>query len=294
MDNTSFKIIVTDSGLGGLSVLAEIDELLTSKNINGVDLMFVNAVHDKDHGYNKMKTGEEKAEKFDQVLFAIEKNYNPDLILIACNTLSVIFDRTRFARTSNTKVLGIVEFGVELIYKEMKNNPQSKVIIYGTPTTIESGAHVTGLIEKGIERERIVNQGCYLLETEIQNDAESKKVFEMVTEYTKGAVQKISGTGKIYAALCCTHYGYSLNIFEQVLSAQIGKNYEILNPNTEMSKHVVKLIPHASSDKEGRVEVISKTEISGSEVESLQNFLRKKSTPTLKALQNYKLHQHIF
>lgn len=71
----------------------------------------------------------------------MEEKYVPDLILIACNTLSVVYPHTEFSKNTKTKVLGIVEFGVEQVLEELKKNPDYDVIITGTNTTIESRDH---------------------------------------------------------------------------------------------------------------------------------------------------------
>ena len=45
---------------------------------------------------------------------------------------------------------------------------------------------------------------------------------------------------KVYAGFCCTHYGYSSDIFEKVLIEKFGKN--VVNFHTNMPKIKLKFL----------------------------------------------------
>ena len=49
--------------------------------------------------------------------------YKVDIILIACNTLSVIYAETDFSKTCPIPVMSIVDFGVNIIAEKMHANP---------------------------------------------------------------------------------------------------------------------------------------------------------------------------
>ncbi len=65
-------------------------------------------------GYNHFETLERRVRVFDNALRAMDR-FDPDQILIACNTLSVIYSHTPFARETNKKVREIVSHGVEML-----------------------------------------------------------------------------------------------------------------------------------------------------------------------------------
>ena len=82
--------MITDSGLGGLSVCAGLEQSLSQKNMGqGIELLYVNATPDDRIGYNSLNTQKERIDLFDQFLNAANHRYSPDEIAIACNTLSV-------------------------------------------------------------------------------------------------------------------------------------------------------------------------------------------------------------
>ena len=51
------KIVITDSGLGGLSVLGELERRIKENPIfENAELIFFNALFSPDYGYNSMKS----------------------------------------------------------------------------------------------------------------------------------------------------------------------------------------------------------------------------------------------
>jgi hypothetical protein len=86
-------ILVTDSGLGGLSVAADVAARLPESGVfEKARIVFYNALF-HNSGYNNLKTDAEKVRIFNAVLKAMNRRYHPDL-LIACNTLSVVYEKT--------------------------------------------------------------------------------------------------------------------------------------------------------------------------------------------------------
>jgi hypothetical protein len=133
-------IAVTDSGLGGLTVLAEAARKMEETGIfEGVDFIFFNALFSNEGGYNSLKTREEKIRVFDSALESLHSRFQPDVILIGCNTLSVLYKDTLFSKRADIPVFGIVDSGVNLIAQGLKDHPHASVLIFGTPTTISEG-----------------------------------------------------------------------------------------------------------------------------------------------------------
>ena len=144
-------IVVTDSGLGGLSVAADLASRLPASGIVALGaVVFVNALLDDAIGYNDLKDEADKVRVFDAALAAMESRYRPDLILVACNTLSVFYEKTEHARKGTTETVSIVPMGADLIEQTLKATPDATAIIFATKGTIDSGAH----------RRILVGQGC--------------------------------------------------------------------------------------------------------------------------------------
>ncbi len=113
-DPQDIRLVLTDSGLGGLAVCAEIERLLrNTPHSPAVRLIYINAWPDERFGYNDLSDAAERARVFDRALAAMA-GFRPDGLVIACNTLSVLYDLTDFSRTSNIPAKGIIDTGVEL------------------------------------------------------------------------------------------------------------------------------------------------------------------------------------
>lgn len=205
-------IVVIDSGLGGLSVFFELSKLLEPGGIAKENiLIFVNALYDKDYGYNDMKTDEEKISMLDWVLKSIDLRFNPDYIVVACNTLSVLLNKTDFYKEKSEKLFGIIEPALDFIGSVCIRNPNNNFIILGTPTTIKSGVYQNKLRELGQDENRIVSIACPKLETEIQRDPESETVMDMLENYLFEAKDMLpKEDADTFILLGCTHYSVVL------------------------------------------------------------------------------------
>ncbi len=284
-------ILLTDSGLGGLSVLANIEQKLRGTDAR---IIFFNALYDTNFGYNRISDHSKKLFVFNSALQSMKEKFSPDIILVACNTLSVLFPETNFARSVATNVLGIVETGVEMVFSKLHTDSNSVAVIYGTPTTINSHAHQSLLINKGINSSKIYEQPCYLLESEIQLDPGSKKVHEMIYNFTRGMCDQLpKPSKKIYVLLACTHYEYSLPVFESVLQ-NFFNDFEILNPNKLMSEELFNSTSIQKTTGDSSVEIYSRVEVTNEEMNSLGGLLKLTSQKTYDALLNYNLDRNLF
>jgi glutamate racemase len=287
-------ILITDSGLGGLSVTAQVDSLINQySSFKKANIIFFNSQPEDTIGYNRMKNIERKIEVFNDALEGMVKWFNPDIILIACNTLSVIYDQTPFSKSENIPpVVGIVDFGVDMLYSKLKDDPNSNTIIFGTETTIMANSHKEKLIAKGIDEGRIITTACKGLPGAIERGAYSEETKSLISMYCDSAIQQIDNKEKnVYIGLCCTHFGYSSDLFYSEL--QDLKNKEVLDPNILMSQFVInkdrKYGKHSTS-----VDVFSRAKLTDVEIKSIGELIKTSSPKTEKALQNYNFKQDLF
>jgi glutamate racemase len=284
------KILITDSGLGGLSVLAGIEKLISSNHsFKEAEIIFVNALPNANFRYNSMPDEKTKIKFLDQTLSGMQKWFNPDIILIACNTLSVIYPKSEFCKTASVPVVGIVNLGVNLIAARLNENNKSKVIILGTETTISSSAHKDRLIAKGINEDRIFCQPCPNLETEIQSNPQSDLVKGMIDLYADEVLSVMPNKNNdIFAALCCTHYPYVSKVFQDILSQKIGSVITILNPNAEMANIFLTIDKKNKYDSSGvSVKVYSQAILSPEEINAIADILDYTSHASASALKQY-------
>ena len=84
-------IAVLDSGLGGLSICAELEKgLQTHVLCKKVSLLYFNVWPEQGLGYNSLESASARISVFNRALESVS-SFHPDLIMIACNTLSVSF-----------------------------------------------------------------------------------------------------------------------------------------------------------------------------------------------------------
>lgn len=292
----NIRIIITDSGLGGLNILSNTyNYFQKNKLYSDIDLIYFNAVPNDNYGYNQLPTLKEKVNTFEKALLSMKNNFQPDIILIACNTLSVINSYLKTNQFNSIKIKGILETGVNLIYQKYKSEQDSNIIILGTLTTIKSNKHKEGLMKLGIPEDKIFTRSCYLLESIIQEEPISEKVYDRISECLDNLLKEIDNSKKSFIALCCTHYEFSLDLFDKYLSKQNIK-YELLNPNDFMVSDTfpVKAKTEIEAPTNIKIKVVSKTKISDNEIASLNEVIEKKCKPAAEALKNYEHIPELF
>jgi len=290
-------VAVTDSGLGGLSIMADaVERMRESKIFQKVNFIFFNALFSNEGGFNSLKTRKEKIQIFDSALKSLENNYNPDLILIGCNTLSVIYDDTSFSKETNTPFVGIVEGGVDLIAQKLEASPEAKVIIFATHTTVSEETHKKKLGEKGILSQRITLQTCPELVNYIEKGYASDETEMLISAYVADALHKMKDAqSPLYVSLNCTHYGYSLDLWEEAFRSSKVKPLGFLNPNSKMLDFLFE--PQEQNRYDGTeisIRIISMVKIGKEKMQSIGKKLSETSPQTSEALSNYELKPTLF
>jgi len=296
-EKNEVTLAVIDSGLGGLSIMAEAAAALKKAGIfKKVNLVFFNALFSNESGYNSLKTRKEKILIFNSALHSLTRNFHPDLILIGCNTLSVLYEDTLFSKETKIPVLGIIEPGLRLLAQSLKETPGSLALIFGTETTISEGEHKKRLLKQGIEEERIVTEACPELASYIEKNYKSEETELLISAYVEEALAKIPELKRpIYISLNCTHYGYALPSWQKAFESRGLKPLAILNPNLVMLTFLWQP-EYLSRFKSTKIQtrVVSMVEISREKIESLGDWLGKISPEIAASLAHYELKQNLF
>jgi glutamate racemase len=293
----SVTILVTDSGLGGVSVAADVVEGMKENSIfKKVDVIFFNAQPHIKSGYNKLETTEQKVQIFENALNAIEKEFSPDLILIGCNTLSVLYPLTLFSKKAEYPVIGIVETGVKLINDKLEPADNKKVIIFATKTTVEQGTHKKMLVDSGMETESIITQVCPSLAGSIERGSHSEETYGLIRKYVKSVTGKIAkDENEVFGSFNCTNYGYVSDIFAEVFEEEGYKIAEFLDPNSLMADFMFESeFTNRYTATEVNIRAVSQPELPGARIKSIANLIEKKSPQTSQALENYEFTPDFF
>jgi glutamate racemase len=284
------SVVVMDSGLGGLSVFAALARgLWRGKWLANARLTYFNAWPEQQRGYNALPDTASRVQVLDRALRGTLA-YAPDLIIVACNTLSVLFPATDFFRTSGIPMVGIVPFGVDLIHERMKAHPHSQAVILGTRTTIAADAHRRALEQKGIAADRLAAQACDQLATAIEFDPHSPTVRRMIMACTAQGVARLTrGPGPFLAALCCTHYGYCAAYFRQSLVRRVAPaTAMVVDPNMAMADFMIaRLKGPGRPSAVVNIEVVSKIHWPPEKLKAMAQAVEQISMPVAQALMNY-------
>lgn len=293
--NRRVRIVITDSGLGGLSVMDDIaQKLLNSNYYKSAEIIFVNALFDAESGYNSLHKREEKVTMFNMVLSGIVKRYSPDVIVVACNTLSVLLEGNDFTGKTSIPVVGIIEPGVELIYQKLNETERSRVLIFGTETTIEEASHLRALKKLNIPEDRIIAQSCPHLQSYIEQNPSGEETEMLINYYFQEAINGLPiDTVPLLISLNCSHFGYSEKFWAAAVENSGFTLGAIINPNHALGDMLlVKGERRKISLDDIALKVVSKVEIRNAEPVAV--FFEESSPMLAEAIRNYTLIPDLF
>ena len=278
-------ILITDSGVGGLSVCAYAERFVRTHGFKeSVRLTFANAAPANDYGYNSMPSREVKLQTFDCFLRNVTQRYAPDFIYIACNTLSVLLPDTPYFQKALIPVKGIIETGAEFLLQELEADARSVAIIFGTQTTIDAGAYPRLLEARGVDASRIISQACPGLADTVSEDREGARARSEIVGWVGAAIEKMQRKDSpVVACLACTHYGYRKDFFAEAL-ADAGIRARVINPN---ERAVDDLFDGDGMNHQVDVQFVTRYAIPDTTVEALTWFLSDISPRTVAAMKNF-------
>jgi glutamate racemase len=280
-------ILITDSGVGGLSVCAYAEQFVRTHGCTEpMRLTFANAAPANDYGYNSMPSREAKVETFDRFLRNVTSRFAPDSIYVACNTLSVLLPDTPYFASAAIPVKGIVETGVRLIASELAATPGSVAVVFGTQTTIDTGTYPLMLERCGVDASRVISQACPGLADTISEDRVGTKTNAEIRHWVGEALSKLrAADAPVVACLACTHYGYRRAEFASALEAE-GVAATVINPNESA---VGDLFAAGGGDhREAEVDFVTRYALPQTTIETLTYFLSAISPRTVAAMQHFR------
>ena len=285
-------ILITDSGVGGLSVCAYLEQRLFAQGApQAVRLTYVNAAPSNESGYNAMGSRQQKLDYFDRFLQRVHDRYAPDLIYVACNTLSVLLSDTAFARSAQAPVRGIVETGGQRLLNELQQAPGSTAVVFATVTTVEERAYPRLLLANGIAGKHVISQACPALADVISEDRQGAIALQRVEHFVAAALAQPHAQSSSYLAyMGCTHYGYRKELFRQAFENR-GVAVKVLNPNEMVLDDLLPGDWNAGAVAPGQgevsVEFVTRYRIPEATLQTVSFFLDPVSPKTVAAFQRY-------
>lgn len=211
----SCPIGIFDSGVGGLSVFAELINLLPNENY-----LYFGDTKNLPYG-NK---SEEELVKFCTKIFDFFKEKNVKAVVMACNTTSaIVYDILK--DKYNFKIYPVVQ----TVSKQIASNNIKKIGVFATNATINSHAYKINL-KKYKEELEVFEIACPKWVDIVENERfEEKESLENIKnhldEMKKNNVEKI--------ILGCTHYPYLLNTL-----SKFEDNNLFINPAKYFAQYI--------------------------------------------------------
>jgi glutamate racemase len=284
------RVGITDSGVGGLSVCAEVEVRLRRSPIReDIEILYLNAAIEDDYSYNSMPDRNTKLQAFDRFLDSVREKYQPDLLFIACNTLSVLYQDSYFDHHRHIPIEGIVLSGIREMLAVYDNESDVSFIVFATPTTIEEGVYGNALREHGVPARQIIEQACPGLPDAISNDGSGLLAGELLRKFVPAALEQFDTPPQnVVAFLGCTHYGYQATQFKRVLQAHVP-GARVLNPNQGAVDTILSRLKTGPGHGDLMVEFITRYAIPDVAISSLSAYIGLQAPATLSALKGFTL-----
>lgn len=192
MDNTS-QIAIFDSGIGGLTVLEELLEVLPNENY-----LYLADSYNFPYGIKSKEELEEIVARIGEYLMS----ENIKIIVIACNTASIYSNIL-------TKIftIPVIEIIKPTVIKTLITSPSNNILILGTKTTIESRVYEQALKAvirgKASEGYNIYSLALSKLVERIEEEGYNKR--EPFT-FVEDCLGKYSSLNIDTVVLACTHF----------------------------------------------------------------------------------------
>lgn len=240
MDTRAIGIF--DSGIGGLTVLKELEKIMSNEN-------FIYLGDTLNFPYGE-KTKEEIIE-FSRKNIEYLISQKVKMIIIACGTAtSQSIDIMK--KSFDIPIIGIIEPTVDYI----KEKNIKKVGVMATTGTIRSNAWEEGLKQK-IPQIKVINKACPLL----ANIAEEGKVTSKESINAIHEYMEIFKENKVDTIILgCTHYP----IYDEIIKKEFSNKINLINTGIAVAQNVKKYLEENDIKNDGQKNqskiVISKKE----------------------------------
>lgn len=212
---------IFDSGIGGLTVMAEIIRALPNENI----IYFGDTAHVPYGSKSKSVVTD-----FSLNIAAFLRKKNVKMIVVACNTASA-YALSLLRKKFDIPLIGVIDPGAKNAVEKTKNK---KIGVIGTEGTINSSSY-TSAIKRYLKTSKIFARACPLFVPLAEEGWFNHKVtYEVAKEYLSPLVKKGIDT----LVMGCTHYPTLKNVIRNV----VGKDIILIDSARSCAKEVTDVL----------------------------------------------------
>ncbi len=221
---------IFDSGLGGLTVLRDIQALLPHENL----------VYIADSAYAPYgeKAATDIASRCLLLANILIRQHHIQALVVACNTATAV------AIHALREQLDIPVIGVEPAIKPAVGVTASGVVgVLATENTLKSDKF-SNLLDAHQHKARIITQPCFgLVEAVEKGETESESTYQLLSTY----VMPMLDEGVDTIVLGCTHYP----LIEPLLRKLVGNQVHIMSTGAAVAKQLKKQLQGTHAKAEG-------------------------------------------
>lgn len=208
---------VFDSGIGGLTAVKELNNLLPNENI-----IYFGDTARVPYGSRSRET----VMKYAREDIAFLRKYKVKMIIAACGTVSSVIGSTKLV--TDIPFTGVILPAAQAACGVTKNG---KIGVIGTPATIKSGSFVKAI--RGINPHiKVYGNPCPLFVHLVENgytDRDNKITILAAEEY----LAPIKAEGVDTLILGCTHYP----VIKDIIGDIMGENVTLISSGAEAAKY---------------------------------------------------------
>jgi glutamate racemase len=217
MNSRESSIGLFDSGIGGLTVLHKMIEILPAEN-----MVYLGDTARAPYGTKSVETVVRYS--FENSEFLVEKGVK--FLVVACNTSTALALET-LQRNLPIPVIGVIEPGVRKALQVTKNK---RIGVIGTEATIQSGAYTKALKTHAAKVE-VYSRACPLFVPLVEEGWTDNDVVEITVQAYLGSLKQ-SGIDTLI--LGCTHYP----LLKKAIRKFMGNSLQLVDSAEEIAKDV--------------------------------------------------------
>ena len=223
---------IFDSGVGGLTILSEIQKILPLESC-------IYVADQKYAPYGEKTKQEIQKRAVNISRFLLKKNVK--LIIVACNT-ATIASIGKLRKTFKVPIIGVVP----VVKKAAEKTKTKKIAIFATPSTTKS-AYLDELIKSYASGVDVMKDGATGLEKLIEaGNVKNLKIQDTLLRH----LLPLKTAGVDVIALGCIHYPFVKNQIQEI----VGKNVLVLNSGGAVERQTKRILEENNTlaEKKGK------------------------------------------
>ncbi|WDV48167.1 hypothetical protein PV797_10820 [Clostridiaceae bacterium M8S5] len=224
------KILIVDVGYGGLLISSLIYEKIKQEFFNDKYSIMFCALKDE-----SFSSKDDIQSSYNEKLEELIQKFDPSILVLACNSLSVNYNVIK----KNIHVVNISKINANYMLKT-PTNEYTAVVYFGSNTTTGSKYYENILMTSGFNIDNIYGIACEGLANAIEL-GNRQSIRYAVYSYVKLLSQSLTKQyHRTYIYLCCTHYGYVMNIFSDAFKYFKIPNYKVIQSDQNSANEITK------------------------------------------------------